>query len=129
MLGPENGGEPALQIEVALIVEMPGAPIGIERLLPRQRRIEVGAIRSRLAEADPVAQPVLDALKDRRGTLGDLLSLVEFLENAHDGAFDKEQSAKVENILSRLPGIDAKYANSCLSRALAWANNLARANI
>lgn len=66
----------------------------------------------------PVAAPVHDALNKRSGTLGDLLSLVELLE-ADDGA-------KAASVLLRLPGIDANYANSCLSRALAWANNLAR---
>lgn len=112
-------------IEIGRDLVDQGYMVGILSLMPAL----VGCPMSEVICQLPVAQPVLDALKDRRGTLGDLLSLVEFLENAHDGAFDKEQSAKVENILSRLPGIDAKYANSCLSRALAWANNLARANI
>ena len=33
---------------------------------------------------------------------------------------------KAGSILRRLPGIDANYANACLTKALTWANNLAR---
>ena len=95
---------------------------GILSLMPAL----IGCPMSEIVGQLPVAQPVIDALKDRSGTLGDLLSLVEFLENAHESKLDAEQIAKVESILSRLPGIDTKYANSCLTKALTWANNLAR---
>ena len=33
---------------------------------------------------------------------------------------------QAETILAHLPDIDAHYANNCLTRALTWANNLAR---
>ena len=72
----------------------------------------------------PVVRPVHNALADRTGILGDLLSLVELLEESSDSAQD--QGAKAEALLQRLPGIDAKHANTCLTRALTWANNLAR---
>ena len=101
-----------------------GYMVGILSLMPAL----IGCPMSEIVGQLPVAQPVLDALKDRSGTLGDLLSLVEFLENGHEVEHDKEQSAKVEGTLARLPGIDTRYANSCLTKALAWANNLAREN-
>ena len=72
----------------------------------------------------PVVRPVHNALADRTGILGDLLSLVELLEESSDSTQD--QGAKAEALLQRLPGIDAKHANTCLTRALTWANNLAR---
>ena len=66
----------------------------------------------------PLAKPVSDALGERTGVLGDLLSLVESLEN--------EKRDVASEVLQRLPDIDIAYANSCLTRALTWANNLAR---
>ena len=66
----------------------------------------------------PVARPVHDALATRSGILGELLCLIEALE-----ADDRSSAA---GILEKLPGIDSHYANQCLTRALAWANNLAR---
>ena len=75
----------------------------------------------------PVTRPVHDALADHGGTLGDLLSLVKCLEDSSGkpppGAPDQRQA---KTLLRRLPGIDANYANSSLSAALSWANNLAR---
>ena len=52
------------------------------------------------------------------GVLGDLLSLVESLEN--------EKRDVASEVLQRLPDINIAYANSCLTRALTWANNLGR---
>ena len=101
-----------------------GYMVGILSLMPAL----IGSPMSEIIVQLPVAQPVLDALGNRSGTLGDLLNLVEFLENAQEHSLDKEENAKVESIISRLPGIDPKYANSCLTRALTWANNLAREN-
>ena len=66
----------------------------------------------------PLARPVSDALGEHTGVLGDLLSLVESLEN--------EKRDVASEALKRLPEIDIAYANSCLTRALTWANNLAR---
>ena len=66
----------------------------------------------------PVARPVSDALGNRDGVLGTLLSLIEVLE--------EEDGVQADKILSHLPEIDAKYANHCLTKALTWANNLAR---
>jgi len=74
----------------------------------------------------PVAPPVHDALGEHAGVLGDLLSLVEFLENSLDGTASAPDAERVGAILRRLPGIDANYANACLTKALTWANNLAR---
>ncbi len=66
----------------------------------------------------PLAKPVSEALGERTGVLGDLLSLVESLED--------EDRDKASAALQRLPDIDITYANNCLTRALTWANNLAR---
>ena len=46
------------------------------------------------------------------------ITLIESLED--------EDREKADGVLQRLPDIDASYANTCLSRALSWANNLAR---
>ncbi|MDR2111846.1 MAG: HDOD domain-containing protein [Candidatus Accumulibacter sp.] len=66
----------------------------------------------------PLAAPVLEALGERRGVLGDLLTLVEALED--------ETPDKAAAVLGRLSGIDTACVNGCLTRALGWANNLAR---
>lgn len=108
--------------------------VGILSLMPTL----FGRTMAELLAQLPVAQPVHEALADRRGTLGDLLSLVETLEHSQEnprqdasGNFPRPSSADgpapaARDLLHRLPGIDAKYANSCLSAALTWANNLAR---
>jgi EAL and modified HD-GYP domain-containing signal transduction protein len=88
--------------------------VGILSLMPTL----IGSGMSEILAQLPLARPVLDALGERRGILGDLLSLIESLEN--------EESEKASTMLTRLPEIDATYANSCLTRALTWANNLAR---
>ena len=66
----------------------------------------------------PVAQPVHRALDARDGILGRLLDLIEALE--------ADDTARAAARLRDLPDIDAHYANSCLTRAMNWANNLAR---
>jgi EAL and modified HD-GYP domain-containing signal transduction protein len=66
----------------------------------------------------PLAAPILDALNERLGVLGDLLALIE--------AFEEEAREKAAAVLPRLPGINTACANACLARALGWANNLAR---
>ncbi len=88
--------------------------VGILSLMPTL----VGSSMAEVLAQLPLATPVHAALSDRGGVLGDLLSLIESLE--------QDDGAKAESILHRIPGIDASYANSCLSRALSWANNLAR---
>lgn len=88
--------------------------VGILSLMPA---LLGGGVREILAQL-PLAKPVHEALGERRGTLGDLLSLVESLE-----ADDRDKASAV---LLRLPDIDAAYANTCLTRALTWANSLAR---
>ncbi len=88
--------------------------VGILSLMPTLIGNSMNEILAQL----PLARPVLDALGNRLGVLGDLLSLIESLEN--------EDSEKAAAVLTRLPEIDTTYANSCLTRALAWANNLAR---
>ena len=88
--------------------------VGILSLMPTLTGTSMRDILSQLS----LAKPVNDALGERQGVLGDLLNLVESLEN--------EDRAKAGEVLQRLPDIDANYANSCLTRALAWANSLAR---
>lgn len=87
---------------------------GILSLMPTLIHTEMSEILAQLT----LAAPVHDALGERKGVLGDLLALVESLENE-----DRDRAAEV---LQRLPDIDRSYANSCLTRALTWANNLAR---
>ena len=82
----------------------------------------VGATMREILTQLPVVKPVQAALGEYEGTLGDLLCLVESLENPTDS----EAGARAAAILQRLPMIDVSYANSCLTRALTWANNLAR---
>ncbi|MEO8409337.1 MAG: EAL domain-containing protein [Propionivibrio sp.] len=92
--------------------------VGILSLMP----VLLGSSMADILTQLPVAKPVHEALGEYRGTLGDLLSLIEALENA----LDAEAAARAADLLQRLPGIDVSYANSCLTRALAWANSLAR---
>ena len=66
----------------------------------------------------PVASTVLEALEAHSGVLGDLLALVEALE---DG-----DAITLAAASARRPEIDPAFANACLSRALTWANSLAR---
>ena len=87
---------------------------GILSLMPTLTSISMNEVLAQL----PVAKPVQDGLLSRGGILGNLLTLIESLEN--------EDHAKADEILARLPDIDAHYANNCLTRALTWANNLAR---
>jgi EAL and modified HD-GYP domain-containing signal transduction protein len=88
--------------------------VGILSLMPTLIGCNMGEVLAQL----PVARPVNEALGDHGGILGDLLILVESLES--------DDAAKAENVLPRLAGIDARYANSCLVRALTWANSLAQ---
>lgn len=88
--------------------------VGILSLMPTLIGCSMNEILAQL----PLARPVLDALGERLGVLGDLLNLIESLENE-----EREMAAAA---LTRLPEIDTTYANSCLTRALTWANNLAR---
>ncbi len=88
--------------------------VGILSLMPALIGSNMDEILSRL----PLAKPVHDALGKHAGMLGDLLTLIESLED--------EDREKADKVLQRLPDIDASYANSCLTRALSWANNLAR---
>ncbi len=96
--------------------------VGILSLMPAL----VGSSMPDVLAQLPVARPVHDALADHNGILGDLLSLVELLEESLENSQAQNERAKAETLLHRLPGIDTNYANSCLTRALTWANNLAR---
>ncbi|MDR1934269.1 MAG: HDOD domain-containing protein [Candidatus Accumulibacter sp.] len=87
---------------------------GILSLMPTM----LGAGASELLSQLPLAAPVVEALGERQGVLGGLLTLVEALE---EEAPDKAAAA-----LQILPGIDTACVNACLARALHWANNLAR---
>ena len=88
--------------------------VGILSLMPTLTSVSMEEVLAQL----PVAKPVQDGLLSRIGILGNLLTLIESLEN--------EDHAQAETILEYLPDIDAHYANNCLTRALTWANNLAR---
>jgi EAL and modified HD-GYP domain-containing signal transduction protein len=88
--------------------------VGILSLMPTL----IGTSMSEILAQLPLAKPVQEALGERRGVLGDLLVLIESLE--------EESREKAGVVLQRLPDIDAAYANNCLMRALTWANNLAR---
>ena len=88
--------------------------VGILSLMPTLIGTGMDEILAQL----PLAKPVNEALGAHTGVLGDLLILIEALEET-DGE-------KAGAVLQRLPDIDASYANSCLARALTWANNLAR---
>jgi EAL and modified HD-GYP domain-containing signal transduction protein len=88
--------------------------VGILSLMP----IMLGAEFEEVLAQLPLATPVLDALGEHRGRLGELLGLVEALE--------EETPDQAAAILPHLPGIDSLYINACLAHALGWANNLAR---
>jgi EAL and modified HD-GYP domain-containing signal transduction protein len=88
--------------------------VGILSLMPMMLGAEAGETLAQL----PLAASIHDALSERKGVLGDLITLVEALE---EDAPDKAAVA-----LQRLPYIDTASANSCLTKALSWANNLAR---
>lgn len=87
--------------------------VGILSLMPALLGSGIAEILGQL----PLAERVQLALKERSGTLGKLLALVEITE--HDGPLGEE-------ILRELPGIDVRFINSCLTQALSWANNLDR---
>ncbi|MDR1710174.1 MAG: HDOD domain-containing protein [Candidatus Accumulibacter sp.] len=91
-----------------------GFMVGILSLMPAMLGDEAAETLAGL----PLPLPVLDALGERLGVLGDLLTFVEALEEV--------SPAKAAAVAPRLPGIDAPRANACLARALNWANNLAR---
>ena len=95
--------------------------VGILSLMPAR----FGSSMSEVLTQLPVARPVHDALADHGGMLGDLLSLIEVLENPLPASADQAPAPQVQTLLRRLPGVDANYANGCLSAALSWANNLA----
>ena len=88
--------------------------VGILSLMPTLISSSMADILAHL----PMVSSVNEALSNHAGVLGQLLTLVEALE--------EENTSRAERILNDLPGIDAHYANICQIRALAWANNLAR---
>jgi EAL and modified HD-GYP domain-containing signal transduction protein len=89
--------------------------VGILSLMPTVLCIEAEDLFAQL----PLAKSVLTALNEHQGVLGDLLTLVEIMEE--DGSLDKAAAA-----LQNLPGLDASSTGNCLARALGWANNLAK---
>jgi c-di-GMP-related signal transduction protein len=90
--------------------------VGILSLMPTLIGCDISEVLAQL----PLARPAHDALSAHTGTLGELLSLVEALEESKG----QEDRARVEQLLGRFPEIDLHYANSCLVRALGWANSL-----
>lgn len=87
---------------------------GLLSLMPTLLGCPLGEVLSEL----PVAPAVQAALETRTGVLGDLLALVEALE--------QEDPQPLASARARRPEIDPHFANTCLSRALAWANSLSR---
>lgn len=88
--------------------------VGILSLMPALAGTSMADVLNQL----PLAPPVHDALGSHSGTLGELLTLVESLEN--------DDASATAQALEKLPAIDATLANACLARALTWANNLGR---
>jgi EAL and modified HD-GYP domain-containing signal transduction protein len=88
--------------------------VGILSLMPTMLGTEAKETLAQL----PLATPVLAALGEYKGVLGDLLTLVEALED--------DARERAAGVLQRLPDIDTACANACLAHALNWANNLAR---
>jgi len=84
---------------------------GIMSLLPALMSVSLKEI----LRGIEVPGSVRAALETRSGELGDLLKLTEALETS-DGLTCSE-------ITQRLPGLDATTINTCLTQALAWANN------
>jgi len=104
---PSSNGKDQEYVDQAFMV-------GIISLMPTMIGTGMAEILAQL----PVAARVQQALSERRGTLGELLSLIEAMED--------DDRPRVEEALHRLPGISARLANGCLTQALAWANQLAR---
>ena len=92
--------------------------VGILSLMPALLRVQMADILKHL----PVATPIFEALGEHKGLLGDLLSLVELLEDTRS----ESDNSRIQGILERFPTIDSAYANNCLARALTWANSLVR---
>ena len=90
--------------------------VGILSLMPALLGVNAGEVLAQL----PLVAPVHEALNERRGVLGDLLTLVESMDD------DMGTQTQTADALQQLPSIDIAGANSCLTRALSWANNLAR---
>lgn len=86
--------------------------VGILSLMPTLLGMAMPEILAQL----PFAQRVGLALTERTGQLGQLLVLVEATEHA-----DAETLAEA---LRRLPGINARFLDSRLALAMAWANNV-----
>jgi EAL and modified HD-GYP domain-containing signal transduction protein len=86
---------------------------GILSLMPALLGNSIAEVLAQL----PVADRVQLALTGHGGALGKLLALVEITE---------QDSPVPDEALSELPGIDAKFLNSCVTQALSWANNLNR---
>ena len=61
-----------------------------------------------------------DVLRGRAGLLPNYDTLVESMDD------DVGTQTQTSDALQQLPTIDIASANSCLTRALGWANNLAR---
>ena len=98
--------------------------VGILSLMPAL----FGSSMSEVLVQLPVTRPVHAALDHHDGMLGDLLTLVEWLEipPPDPTQVPPDGLPDARDVLRRLPEIDSRIANSCLSSALNWANNLAR---
>ena len=90
--------------------------VGILSLMPALLGVNASEVLAQL----PLAVPVHEALIDRKGVLGHLLTLVESMDD------DTGTQTQTADALEYLPTIDVASANGCLTRALGWANNLAR---
>ena len=131
--GDEHGVSPLLQLAATrgrlmelLVDRTPEAPAGGRELIDQAylagilslMPVLLGCPLAVVLNELPVAPAVQGALETRVGVLGDLLTLVEALE--------RDDTDALAAACARRPEIDAPFANACLSRALSWANNLAR---
>ncbi len=95
--------------------------VGILSLMPclMGKSIEEALVRL------PVTEQVHAALSQHQGVLGDLLRLIEALEDPENPG----ELCLATRLLRHYPQITVHYANSCLARALTWANGLAQESI
>ena len=124
--GDEHGVSPLLQLAATrgrlmelLVDRCPEAPTGGRELIDQAYLTGILSLMPALLGC-PLALvlAVQGALDAHAGVLGDLLRLVEALE--------RDDTEALAAACARRPEIDAPFANACLSRALGWANNLAR---
>jgi EAL and modified HD-GYP domain-containing signal transduction protein len=88
---------------------------GIMSLTPALLSLPIQEI---LAQLSNLPADIQHALRTREGTLGQLLKLAE--------ALDGDDTDQVIALLQQIDGVSPEQLNSCLVKALAWANNINR---